>query len=410
MIIKKFQGKTEEEATKAAREEMGSSVVIMNAKLVKQKGIFAVFKKPFYEVTAAIEENVERSVKPENIPNNDNTQSVKNNSALGGSLDIIVDEKTEEKEDNLKKVSNDNSGRNIEAQLENLSTLIEQQILKKDEPKKHSEDVIEKSSDQVVFLKLIYNTLIDNEVDEHYINDLLDDLEGSSRPGAAVDSLLPDIYQRLILKFGQSEGIAKAKTGAKVVFFIGPTGVGKTTTVAKLASKLSVVDGKKIAMLTTDTYRIAATDQLKTYASILDVPFRIVYTADEIISAYEEYSSYDYILVDTAGHSPNNESQFLGTKDYINALEDKCEIENYLVLSVTTKYRDLIKISDLYSTICRYKLIFTKLDETDCYGNILNIKLHTKSAMSYVTMGQNVPDDIELFKPQSIVRGLLEKN
>lgn len=394
MIIKKFQGKTEEEATAKAREEMGLNVVIMNAKQIKQKGFFSFLKKPVFEVTAAIEENIE---KPAKKPD-DGGRIVDNTSHK---IDVYADDS-----DNK---ANDDNGRNIEAQLENLSSLIEQRILKDTSPKSEDIEVKEKSNDMIVFLKLIYNTLIENEVDEHYVNDLLDDLEGLGRPGSAVDTLLPDVYQRLILKFGQSEGITPAKEGAKVIFLIGPTGVGKTTTIAKLASRLSVMEGKSVAMVTTDTYRIAATDQLKTYASILEIPFRIVYTADEILAAYEEYSSYDYIIVDTAGHSPNNEAQFLGTRDFLNALSGKCELESYLVMSVTTKYRDLIKICDLYSTICKYKLIFTKLDETDCYGNILNIKLHTQAPIAYVTMGQNVPDDIEVFKPQSIVRGLLEK-
>ena len=399
MIIKKFQGKTEEEATVKAKVEMGESVVIMNAKQIKQKGFLAFLKKPVFEVTAAIEEVVEKPVrKPDGADSDLGKQPPVN-------LDVIVDDNTDA--DNKDVMPG--KERNIEAQLENLSSLIEQRILKETSTKTEPVEMKEKSNDKVVFLKLIYNTLIDNEVDEHYINDLLDDLDGLNRPGAAVDSLLPDIYQKLILKFGQSEEIRPAKEGAKVIFLVGPTGVGKTTTVAKLASKLVVTEGKKVAMLTTDTYRIAATDQLKTYASILEIPFRIIYTADEMIAAYEEYAGYDYILVDTAGHSPNNETQFLGTKDFLNSLEGKCEMESYLVLSVTTKYRDLIKISDLYSTICKYKLIFTKLDETDCYGNILNIKLHTNAQMSYVTMGQNVPDDIEVFRPQSVVRGLLEK-
>ena len=127
-----------------------------------------------------------------------------------------------------------------------------------------------------------------------------------------------------------------------------------------------------------------------------------------MIKAYEDFSDYDYLLVDTAGHSPNNEAQFLSTREFLKALDGKCETDYFLVLSVTTKYKDLVKISEMYSSVCKYKLIFTKLDETDDYGVILNIKLKTGAPMSYVTTGQNVPDDIEKFNPQPIVRGLLE--
>lgn len=396
MIIKKFQGKTEEAATALAREEMGNNVVIMNARQIKRKGIMGIFGKPIYEVTAAIEEESERKQAKEEKP----APAKEEKPEFPG---VILDEPVSKNETAEK-------DRNIEAQLENLSSLIEQKILNENlAPSKNDDEIItEKKDDVVVFLKLIYNTLIGNEVDEHYVNDLFDELDSTNRRGTMVEAILPDIYQKLILKFGESEEITKAEEGAKVIFFMGPTGVGKTTTVAKLASKLSVMQGKKVAMLTTDTYRIAATEQLKTYASILEIPFRIIYTADELLNAYEEYSDYDFILVDTAGHSPNNEQQFLGTKEFVGALEGKCEIDKFLVLSVTTKYKDLIKISDLYSTISKYKLIFTKLDETDCYGSILNIKLHTGAPMSYVTMGQNVPDDLEVFKAQSVVKGLLQ--
>ena len=395
MIIKKFQGKTEEEATALARAEMGDGVVIMNARQIKRKGLLGIFKRPIYEVTAAMEEAEKKPVKKEE------TKPAENKPAEPLLPPEIIKEASPKTEDD--------NDKKIEAKLENLSSLIEQKLLSDTKDEKKTEELVkEKPNDAIAFLKLIYNTLISNEVDERYINDLLDDLDGINRPGAMVDSLLPDIYQKLILKFGQSVGIAPAKEGSKAIFFVGPTGVGKTTTVAKLASKLSVVEHKKVALLTTDTYRIAATDQLKTYASILEIPFRIIYTADEMVKAYEDFSDYDYLLVDTAGHSPNNEAQFQSTREFLKALDGKCEQDYFLVLSVTTKYKDLIKISEMYSAVCKYKLIFTKLDETDDYGVILNIKLRTGAPMSYVTTGQNVPDDIEKFNPQPIVRGLLE--
>ncbi len=164
---------------------------------------------------------------------------------------------------------------------------------------------------------------------------------------------------------------------------------------------------KKVALLTADTYRIAAAEQLRTYANILEVPFRVVYTAKEIAASIEDFREYDYILVDTTGHSPNNEAQCESMSDLISSVDNSAIKEVFLVLSASTKYGDLMKIADTYKEIADYKLIFTKLDETATLGNIYNLKLYTGATLSYVTCGQNVPDDIEYFNPQSTVKQLL---
>ena len=166
-------------------------------------------------------------------------------------------------------------------------------------------------------------------------------------------------------------------------------------------------DKKKVALLTADTYRIAAAEQLRTYANILEVPFRIIYSAPEIEQAYEEFNSYDYILVDTAGHSHHNEEQKNNTNLIIHGVDDIAESEVYLVLSATTKYRDLVDIADTYKEMSDYRIIFTKLDETTALGNLLNLRLYTGCELSYVTYGQNVPDDIDKFNPQTTVKSIL---
>ena len=198
--------------------------------------------------------------------------------------------------------------------------------------------------------------------------------------------------------------------GEVIVITSGKGGVGKTTTIAKIASKFSLEDKCKVAMLTADTYRIAATDQLETYAKILNVPFKVVYTPEEIQTAVKDFEDYDLILVDTAGHSHQNEKQLSDTKKLTDSIEDGEQKEIFLVLSATTKYRDLLRIVDSYKEIPGYKLIFTKLDETTYYGNILNVRMYTDADLSYLTCGQNVPDDIEKIDSQKIVKQLLGGN
>ncbi len=406
MVIKKFQGKTEEEATALAKKEMGESVVIMNVRILKKKGFMAWFKKPLVEVTVALEDENEKqqSYKPI-LPAatvRQTLQSAKN--------EVLEKEKQESKERenkideaSEKHIKNDTVDI-LEEKLESIHSLIEKQLMKDENGDVEFEN---EADSKVEIVKLLYNTLIDNEVDEKYANVIVDELLKIKKNNAGIDFVLANIYQKMILKFGQPSTIAPAENGLKLVFFIGPTGVGKTTTIAKIASKLSVDDKKKVALLTTDTYRIAAAEQLRTYASILDAPFRVIYTEEEIDNALVDFKDYDYILVDTAGHSHHNEAQKSSMKQFVHCVDGKVEREVYLVISATTKYRDLLSIADAYSEMTDYKLIFTKLDETTTLGNLFNIKMHTGADMSYVTCGQNVPDDIERFSPQNTVKQLL---
>ncbi|MBP5383833.1 MAG: flagellar biosynthesis protein FlhF [Lachnospiraceae bacterium] len=385
MIIKKFQGKTEEEAQALAKKELGNDVTILNIKNVKRKGLFSFLRKPLVEVTAAQEEEKEKerpALKPVLKP---------------VMPQVIPDPPKDDQKDKV-----------IEEKLESLHTLIEKQLVKEAaEDEKEAESFETGEDHHVEFMKLIYNTLIDNEVDEKYVNELLDEVERVKTQKTSIDAVLSIIYQKMILMFGQPAGISEAEHGTKLIYFVGPTGVGKTTTIAKIASKLSVNDKKKVVLLTTDTYRIAAADQLRTYANILDTPFRVIYTCDEMVTAVSDYKDADYILVDTAGHSHTNAVQKNSMLQFINCIEDTVEKEVFLVVSATTKYRDLLSIADAYAQLSDYKLIFTKLDETTTLGNLFNLRLHTGAGLSYVTCGQNVPDDIEAFSPQSTVKQLL---
>ena len=199
---------------------------------------------------------------------------------------------------------------------------------------------------------------------------------------------------------------AKDEKKPKVVFFVGNTGVGKTTTMAKLASLCTLDMKLKCAMFSIDTYRIAAIEQLKTYANILSAPMEVVYTPEEMAQSVEKFKNYDLILVDTAGRSHKSEEQKEDLKQIIDSVKEY-ETEVFLVVSATVKYADLLSIANTYGELFDYNLIFTKLDETNGLGSILNLKLDTGKPLSYVTWGQNVPDDIGVLDPQIIAKKLL---
>lgn len=399
MVIKKFQASSESEAMMQVKEEMGSEAVIMNIKKTKHKGVMKLFKPMVVEVTAALEEANDAPIVPKKQEG----------------VDLVADEPVKftmetkmqpEEIPELQETVQQTVAKNetaIEEKLDNLQSLLEKQMGK--ETVDETEELEEKN-ENIKFLQLIYNTLLDNEVQEKYANQIIDEISVTGKENVSIDTLLANVYQKMILKFGEPAPVTENKNGTKIVFFLGPTGVGKTTTVAKIASKLKLEEKKKVALLTTDTYRIAATEQLHTYAEILDVPFRVIYTPEELNQAKEEWKDYDIILADTAGHSPSNQEQHDDLKHFIDSVEDT-EKDLYLVVSITTKYRDLLKIVDSYKDLKDVKIIFTKLDETTTIGNILNLRMYTNAKLSYVTSGQNVPDDISLLDAQKIVRKLL---
>lgn len=389
MIIKKFQGKNELEAIEAAKKEMGNNIVTMNVRSVKRKGILRFFLSDLIEVTVALEEErekytpIRKEEKREPVP------------AAPVRMPLPRIQEEERRGDSTL----------LEKKLDNLHSLLEQQLQKPEEEKEEEEE--EPPSEFEKLMKLLYNTMLDNEVDEKYANQIIDEMEKSAKPNMPFDYALTNVYQKMVLKFGKPEEISPADNGTKVIFFIGPTGVGKTTTIAKLASSFIVDEKKKVALITADTYRIAAAEQLRTYAGILEVPFRVVYSPEEIRQALGTFAGFDYIFIDTSGHSYQNEEQKQNMSQIVHSVDGKAEKEVYLVLSATTKYRDLLRIVDTYSEIVEYKLIFTKLDETSTLGNLLNLKLYTGTSLSYITCGQNVPDDFRVFSPQDAVKQLL---
>lgn len=404
MIIKKFFAKTEKEAVENAKKELGEGVVVMNVKTVKSKGFLAFLKPSMVEVTVALEEESEKYTAAVSAINNVIASSQNKEPEAAKPAPASAPAPTP-----APAAGKENSA--IEEKLDSLQSLLEQQLQKPEEEKKEEKDSKteppKEETETDKFMRLLHDTMLENEVDEKYAQEIINEIEQINKPNIPFDYALANTYQKMILKFGKPSGIQPAKNGIKMVFFIGPTGVGKTTTIAKIASKFRVDEKKKVALLTADTYRIAAAEQLRTYANILEVPFRVIYTVEEIRKAIEDFKDYDYILIDTAGHSHQNSTQKDNMSNFIHSVDDRVEKEVHLVLSATTKYRDLISIADSYKEMADYKLIFTKLDETTTLGNLLNLRLYTGASLSYVTHGQNVPDDIEDFNPQKTVKRLL---
>jgi len=406
VIIKKFQGNSETEAITKARDELGKDAVVMNVKTIKPRGIMKLFKPVVVEVTAALEENIPApaTMQEEKKPEVKEESTTKTMPRPAINPEAFKNDKTP-------------GGKALEENIEKLQELLQKQMGTDGGSSKslREDDALDtkprkERSSHLQFVKMIYTTLVDNEVDEKYVNQVMNEMDNVMRSDMQIDTVLSNLYQKLILKFGKPNQIELEEGKTKVVFFVGPTGVGKTTTIAKLASYFKIEKKKSVAFFTTDTYRIAATDQLKTYADIIDAPLSVIYAAEDMESELSKLVDYDLVLVDTAGYSHKNMDQQMEIKKIIDSVPEEYDKQVYLVLSATTKYADLCSIVDAYKSVAEYSLLFTKLDETSGFGNMLNVRMYCGAPLSYTTNGQNVPDDLEVFNSQRIVKLLLGGN
>ncbi|ASN05710.1 flagellar biosynthesis protein FlhF [Virgibacillus necropolis] len=363
MKVKKYVAATMPEAMHQIRKELGADAVILNSKEVRNGSLFGLFKKRSIEVIAALD-----------------PQPTKPKPEVYQSLDKAPH----------KKVQSDQSiNKNVLSEIKHLKKLLEVQ----------NQQVKTNFTSQY---NMVYQHLIDQEVSQSLASKIVRTVidqhknDSDSEPEQHVifqDTMKEITSQLLTLSF---EGITYNK---RIIHFVGPTGVGKTTTIAKVAADSVLNNHKKVAFITADTYRIAAIEQLKTYAKILDVPLAVAYDNKDYKEAVEKFADYDLILVDTAGRN------FRDPK-YVHELEQSIdfndEIETYLVLSLTAKPNDLQKISEQFQHIAIKEFIFTKIDETRQYGSMINLALQNQVGIAYMTNGQDVPDDIVKPSPVKI--------
>lgn len=383
MKIKRYIGNNAQEAILKVKMDLGKDALILSTKKVRRKGIKFFFGKPLVEVLAAIDKNIDKGLK--------------------------VDRKVENKEFlnkiNISRNNGDEKVFEFESKVSNMEKMISQiyNKLNNTDVKNRNIKNNEKTSQKV--LEVFRNNLIKNDVEEDIVKDIIVNVQNKLGNDINVNNSARLLRQIIVGILGKAKPISiENKTGPKKVIFVGPTGVGKTTTLAKIAANYSLNYKKSVGLITADTYRIAAVEQLKTYAEILGLPVKVIYSANEINTALEEYKDKDIVLIDTAGRSSKNKPQFEELKQLI---EISRVDETFLVLSATTSIKNCRDILKNYNFLKVYKLIFTKLDESPISGIILNARYLTNKDLSYVTTGQSVPDDFEVANVDKIAKNLL---
>lgn len=240
----------------------------------------------------------------------------------------------------------------------------------------------------------LFTDLIDADVDDRFARELIDDLHQNSTPAelSDFDTVHEKAVERLTSRIRVAPTIGSYPNQRRVVALIGPTGVGKTTTIAKLAANLRLRDKRRVGLITVDTYRMAAVDQLRAYADIIDLPMEVVTTPREMRDAVSTLADLDLVLIDTAGRSPRDEIQIQELKAMLSEARPD---EVQLVLSSVCNARHLTRLVEQFQPVSPTSLLLTKLDESVSFGHLLPILCNDRIPLSYTTHGQNVPDDIQ---------------
>ena len=378
MRILKLKGKSEEIILKEIEREYGNGAIILSTQQEQKKGLTKWFTPPKTIITIAIkdEEDIQQdSLSIKNV--SEEIQKV--------SLSTLQQKENEKSYEVLLDLKNQITQLQKEIGSMKQGPIEDKQI--EEQPQ------LEDENKWLSYLRVrLMQFGLKEEVCANYLQNIKDE---------SLEGIVRKVYS------GLEEALKEAKRSEmpQVMFFIGSTGVGKTTTLAKLTAKYVLEEQRKVVLFTADTYRIAAVEQLKTYADILGVEIEVIYNEAELPKYIEKWKHMDYILIDTAGRSHKNEEQVKELKALMQQVENK---QVFLVLNANTVARDVMTIVNTYAKAePQFDLILTKLDETDEIGNIVNIAYYSDKPIMYLTNGQNVPADIKLFNKQEYITELL---
>jgi len=369
--IKRYEAANMEEAIAKVKSDLGPEAVILHTRRLQRSWPLNLVKKNAVEITAGLDVNL---MEPKG-------REVESN----GSAPVETTEVLEERFDQL------------QVEVEEIKSIVKTIASQLTDPL--FQEV------PACFLD-IYERLLQAKVEDEAAKKLMKNVQEqlSTSELATPEILRAKLVSEMAKLIPVSAPLSLEDGKRKVIALIGPTGAGKTTTIAKLAARYCLYEGKKAVFLTADTYRIAAVDQLKTYAEIIGVPIEVIFNSQDVREALDKHQDKDLVLIDTAGRSPLNETQMGELMGLMNVCAPD---EIHLVLSVTTKLSDQINAIRRFSVVPINRLIFTKLDETNTPGTMFNIAHKAKVAISYLTVGQNVPEDIEVAESHKLANLIL---
>ena len=376
MRVRRFVGDNVAETMGKVKRELGSEAVILQTREFREGGFLGLFGTLKVEITAAVEEKPVMAQKKTD---------------LNYDYDYEIEEAKSPD-------SRDDSG-TLQTEIKSMRLMLEKM-------NKHMEGFGEEKGVWPPVLQRWADHLHDRGISANLVKDLMSDVQETLPAEEWGDD--PQVYARIEASVsqlcGQTEPIKPRTIGKPlIVALIGPTGVGKTTTIGKLAAGFSVVDKRKVALITADTYRVAAVEQLKTFGEIIGIPVEVVMTPTELLEALNLHTDKELIFIDTAGRSPYHDLHMSELRAFLNKAKPDLTM---LVMSATTQLKDQLRVYQRFEDLSTH-LIFTKLDETASAGSLISLLEQTALPTAYLTNGQNVPYDIEVATSDRMARYVL---
>jgi len=372
------------------KRELGSEAVILQTREFREGGFLGLFGTMKVEITAAIEE---KPVLAQKTPDSNYGYVVEDvKSPITAPAPILSPSPSPSPRPVPDSI--DQSGA-LQAEIKSMRLMLEKM-------NKQMEGLGEEKTVWPPVLQRWADHLQDRGVSENLVQRLISHVQQTLSPEEWGDNSL--VYARIEASVRQICGqiglIQPGLNKPRIVALIGPTGVGKTTTIGKLAAGFSIVDKRKVALITADTYRVAAVEQLKTFGEIIGVPVEVVSSPSQLHKALQLHADKELIFIDTAGRSPHHALHMSELRVFLEEAQPDLTM---LVMSATTQSSDQVKIYQRFEGLATH-LIFTKLDETGSAGAILNLLGQTTLPTAYLTNGQNVPDDIEAATAKRLAR------
>lgn len=446
MRVKQYIVETMPEAMLQIRKDLGSNAVILSTKEIKVGGMMGMFRKKRIEVVAAVEEEDKKEAKKQiqnqvaSVPRSyvpeayrQTARSFVNEANESESAAQVVEQRADEKRketaahaESINIESDRGYGKfessmdykprpegadfsgssspavqepNKQGQQELMSELKE--LKKMMTQLSRQNELADPVPEEFLFLR---ERLINQEVRAEVFESWFETVQTQLNAKELDENEIVQSVQKQILTFLEERIDAGILPGTRIVYVAGPTGVGKTTTIAKLAAEQMFKHHRKVGFITSDTYRISAVEQLRTYASILNVPLEVVQSPGDTQRAISRLQDCDLIFMDTAGRNYRNELLVSELQSLLAPVENS---ETFLVMSMTSKSADMFEITEHFSKYGLDKIIFTKMDETGTCGPMINLLHHFPLKLAYVTNGQNVPDDLLKPDPASLTKQLL---
>ena len=412
MQVKIFEAEDMASGLRQIRRELGPDALILSTRTIKN-GALGVLGKKTLEITAAIDNHWEEkpatqvmkagqalahhaysAAQAGDTSQNDSAQLIADAETLKKKIDSTAPPSLSQSNENpaLRQEFDElkDMVKNLAGELSRINTeKVQQQVSPPNNPLLSLEQKLRSTKKNNIVEEILLSKGVNQETaniistfaQEHLPSEEMEDV---NKVYGFIHETIADILNVTPSDFGLEK---KQRRMA----FIGPTGVGKTTTLAKIAANYLATQSKSIALITIDTYRIAAVEQLKVYGEIMHLPVEVVLSPQQLIDALEKHNDKELILIDTAGRSPLDS---LSIEEIRSFFTEDLDIESHLVVSATTRDSELVETLKTFSSFAPRSTIFTKIDECSSLGVLLNTQIHNNSPLSYITNGQRVPEDI----------------